>query len=203
MFDPELLVRHFLGLYFLLIGVHYASTSTGLWRRTGTRHIRYGARWSATWWNRQVFNLFRTGILAVCIARIVWPTAVDPWLGIFPTLYQPSVLLTGLATMIAAYGGIAYVHAYMRQDWRSGIDEEKAEPLLTGGPFGRSRNPLFLAIILGQVGFFLALPSVFSLLCLIAGVTVLILQAGREELALQQLHGELYARYRALVPRWL
>lgn len=90
MYDIDQLSRHFLGLYFLFIGLHYTSTSLGLWRRTGVSHIRYGTRFSATWWYRQTFNLFRAAILGVCLARIVWP--IDPWLGVFPALYQAPVL---------------------------------------------------------------------------------------------------------------
>ena len=69
--------------------------------------------------------------------------------------------------------------------------------------FARSRNPTFLAIIMGQAGFFLALPSVFSLVCLVAGILVLRQQAKAEEAALERLHGEAYRRYRQDVPRWL
>lgn len=199
--EIDLLVRHFLGLYFLLIGLHYTSTALGLWRRTGISHIQYGSRGSATWWNRQVFNLFRATILGVCLARILWP--IDPWLGVIPALYQPPVLLTGMVLMLAGYAIIAHVHAYMQQDWRSGIDEDKSRPLLTEGPFGRSRNPLFLGIMLGQFGFFLALPSLFTGVCLIVGVSVLVRQARREEQALAAAFGDTYQRYRQQVPRWL
>ena len=52
-------------------------------------------------------------------------------------------------------------------------------------------------------GFFLALPSVFSLECLLAGVTVLVRQARVEEKALAELFGEAYEAYRRQVPRWL
>lgn len=198
--DIELFVRHFLGLYFLLIGIQYTSIALGLRRRSGTSHIKYGATGSATWWNRQVFNLFRALILGICLARIVWP--IDAWLGVIAFLYQPSVLMVGVILMLGAYGGIAYVHSYMREDWRSGIDEHKRKPLLTDGPFRRSRNPLFLAIMLGQLGFFLALPSIFTLVCLAVGVSVLIRQARREEQSLAATHGDEYQSYRQQVPRW-
>lgn len=201
MLDIELFVRHFLGFYFLLIGIHYTSVALGLRRRSGTSHIKYGATGSATWWNRQLFNVFRAFILGVCLVRIVWP--IDPWLGVIPFLYQPPVLVAGVLLLLAAYGGIAYVHSYMREDWRSGIDDRKHQPLLTEGPFGRSRNPLFLAIMLGQLGFFLALPSVFTLVCLLVGVAVLIRQAGREEQSLATTFGDDYQKYRQRVPRWI
>lgn len=199
--DIDLLSRHFLGYYFLFIGLHYTSTSLGLWRRTGVSHIQYGNPGSATWWYRQTFNVFRASILVVCLARIPWPE-IDRWLGVIPALYQPPVLLAGMAALLASYSIVSYVHAYMRQDWRSGIDPDKRQPLLTQGPYGRTRNPLFLGIMLGQLGLFMTLPSVFTLICLVAGVLVIALQARREESALAGIYGNEYHHYRSEVPRW-
>jgi protein-S-isoprenylcysteine O-methyltransferase Ste14 len=201
MYDIDQLSRHFLELYFLFIGVHYTSTSVGLWKRTGISHIRYGNRGSATWWYRQTFNLFRAAILGVCLARIVWP--IDPWLGVFPALYQAPVLLAGMAMLLVSYSIVSYVHAYMRNDWRSGIDPDKRQPLLTQGPYGLTRNPMFIGIILGQLGLFLTFPSVFTLLCLLVGAVVIVLQARREEVALSRAYGVEYQDYRLLVRRWL
>ncbi len=97
----------------------------------------------------------------------------------------------------------SYVHAYMRNDWRSGIDPDKRQPLLTQGPYGLTRNPLFIGIILGQLGLFLTFPSVFTLLCLLVGAVVIVLQARREEVALSRAYGVEYQDYRLLVRRWL
>ena len=91
----------------------------------------------------------------------------------------------------------------MRQDWRSGIDHDNSRALLTQGPFARSRNPMFLAIMLGQLGLFLALPSLFTLVCLLVGVAMVHAQAIKEEHALNELYGKEYQNYKAQVPRWL
>ncbi|WP_347332394.1 methyltransferase family protein [Marinimicrobium locisalis] len=199
--DIDLLSRHFLGFYFLLIALYYASTSVGLWRRTGVSHIQYGPRGSATWWHRHIFNAFRAVILVVCLTRMVWPE-LDTWLGIIAPLYQPPVLIAGIVALLTSYSIMSYVHAYMHQDWRSGIDPDKRQTLLTQGPFARSRNPLFLGIMLGQLGLFLALPSIFTLICFVAGVFVIVRQALREEKALETLFGSEYLNYQKEVPRW-
>lgn len=197
----ELFTRHFLGVFFLLIGVLFTARALGLYARLGYSQINYGTRGSRTWWNRQLFNLFRAAILGICLARIGFP--VDPWLGIIPWLYQPPVLLAGVALLLASFAMASYIQAYLHVDWRSGIDEKQPPALVTSGPFSRSRNPTFIAIILGQTGFFLALPSLFSLLCLVVGVMVLYRQAKAEEAALERLHGDTYRRYRQAVRRWL
>ena len=194
-------VRVFLGVFFLMIGLQFAARTLGLYSRLGFSHINYGRAGTATWWHRHTFNLFRAAILLVCLARI-W-VDLDAWLGVFPLLYHWPVLLAGAVLLLVSYTAVNYLQAYMHEDWRSGIDPRKDErKLLTGGPFGRSRNPLFLAVMAGQLGFFLALPSVFSLVCLVAGVLVITRQAREEEKALADKFGEDYERYRVRLPRW-
>lgn len=197
----ELFVRHFLAVYFLMIGLHYTSRSLGLFERMRFSHIHYGERGSGVWWHRQLFNIFRASILGICVGRVFFD--IDPWLGVFAGLYQSPILIAGVLALLASFSLIDYVQAYMHQDWRTGIDDRQQGALITTGPFRRSRNPLFMAIILGQIGFFMALPSVFSLVCLIVGVAVIVRQARAEEQALSRLYGDDYTAYLTRVPRWL
>ena len=199
----EPVVRVFLGIFFLMIGLQFSARTLGLYRRMGFSHINYGARGKATWWHRHTFNVFRAAILLICLIRI--GVDIDPWLGVFPWLYQWPVLLAGMLVLMASFTVVNYLQAYMHEDWRSGIDEQKAKPakLVKHGPFARSRNPLFLAVMSGQFGFFLALPSVFTLVCLVAGVLVITRQAREEEKALACQFGAAYEEYRKQVPRWL
>lgn len=196
----EPLVRHFLGIFFLMIGVQFTARTLGLNARHGFSHIHYGETLSAAWWHRQLFNIFRTLILAAVVARIF--VDIDGWFGRFDLLYHWPVLVIGMILLIVAFGLVNYFQAYMNEGWRSGIDPNQKASLLTGGPYSRSRNPLFMAVMLGQFGFFLALPSVFSLICLVTGVTVLIRQARVEEKALSSMFGDVYDSYRHRVPRW-
>jgi protein-S-isoprenylcysteine O-methyltransferase Ste14 len=62
------------------------------------------------------------------------------------------------------------------------------------------RHPLFAAIALGQAGFFLALPSLFSLICLVIGVAVLSVQARFEEVRMAERFGGAWRDYAARVP---
>ena len=197
----EPLVRHFLGIFFLMIGLQFAGRSLGLYQRMRFSHINYGERGSAPWWHRQTFNVFRAFILGVCVVRIF--ADIDPWLGVFGPLYVWPILLVGMLLLIGSFTTVNYLQAYMHEDWRSGIDDQHGSGhLLTDGPFGRSRNPLFLAVMTGQLGFFLALPSVFSLVCLVTGVLVIMRQAREEEKALARRFDEQYEAYCKRVPRW-
>lgn len=196
----EPLVRHFLGIFFLMIGVQFTARSLGLHARHGFSHIHYGERHSPAWWHRQLFNIFRTLILAAVVVRIF--VDIDGWLGRFDALYHWPVLVTGMLLLIVAFGLVNYFQAFMNEEWRSGVDPAQNYRLLTGGPYSRTRNPVFISVMLGQLGFFLALPSVFSLVCLVTGVTVLIRQARVEERALSGMFGDAYESYRRRVPRW-
>lgn len=200
MSSVDLFVRHFLAIYFLMIGLHYTSRSLGLFERMRFSHIHYGVRGSGVWWHRHLFNVFRASILGVCVARVFFD--IDPWLGRFGDIAQAPILVAGVVLLLASFSLIDYVQAYMHKDWRTGIDEKQQGELITTGPFRRSRNPLFMAIMLGQVGFFLALPSVFSLVCLVVGMVVIVRQARAEEHALNRLYGDDYSAYLARVPRW-
>lgn len=197
----EPLVRYFLGIFFLMIGLQFTSRSLGLSARMGFSFINYGQRASAGWWHRHIFNIFRALILAVVVARIF--VDIDPWLGVFSSLYYGPVLVVGMVFLLISFSAVNYLQAFMHEDWRSGVDPKQNRHLLTNGPYSRSRNPVFMAVMLGQLGFFLALPSVFSMVCLVAGVTVLMRQARVEERALADLFGDAYEAYRRRVPRWL
>ena len=62
---------------------------------------------------------------------------------------------------------------------------------------------MFLSILLGQFGFFLALPSVFTAVCLAVGVVVIIRQAMAEERALAAHFGVAWHEYEGRTRRWL
>jgi protein-S-isoprenylcysteine O-methyltransferase Ste14 len=76
--------------------------------------------------------------------------------------------------------------------------------LVTTGPYGITRNPIYIGFVLVYVGFAIVLTSVWLLLLLIP--VLFILQRGvveQEEAYLEGKFGEPYRKYRARVPRWL
>lgn len=95
------------------------------------------------------------------------------------------------------------VHFSLRDKWCSGINPDGPSELVTAGLYRFSRNPVFVGVALGQLGFFLALPSLFSLLCLPIGLVALHRQIWAEEIHLAALFPRNYMSYVALVPRWM
>jgi protein-S-isoprenylcysteine O-methyltransferase Ste14 len=194
--------RWFLAAYFSSVAIFYTIRVLAVSTKTGRSPVSAGRPGTRHRLHHTVFRLFRSAILVVCLARTIWPR-LDSLLIPLPFLWSSIVLIGGNILLIVSFAAILYVHFYMAQDWRSGIDESDQPALVTTGPFAITRNPMFLLIQLGQLGLFLSLPSVFTLVCLIVGVVIIHRQVRLEEVHLAQSHGGHYDDYRGKLPRWL
>lgn len=200
--DSDAILSVFLACYFGFVALHYTAVLTAYRMRSGVRRAEIGPLGTANAGHQIVFRVFRALILAVCVVRVPYPE-LDDWLLTFDL--PGGVLLSwiGVVMMVAGLGVVDFAHAYLNDDWRSGLAGGAGERLITGGPYATTRNPIFIGILMGQAGFFLALPSAFTVLSLIIGVVVILRQVGLEERALADRFGDAYAGYRALVPRWI
>lgn len=197
--DLYTFARAALACYFAYIAVFYTAKLFALRARTGRTHIAGGPRGSAQRAGRTAFNVFRLVILAVCVARVPYPE-LDAWLLRFEPLYVAPVVASGLALLLVSQALTVYTHSYMADDWMSGTAEAGPRRLLTGGPFAMMRHPLFVAIGLGQLGLFLALPSAFTLVTLVVGLLVIANQARIEDRALERRFGAEWRSYARRVP---
>lgn len=195
-------VRWFLALFFPGVAAFYILRLTARRRQLGHSAVSHGALGSQPWWIAKTFVFFRTTITLVMLARAFWP-GLDGYLIVCSFLMTPAVVFTGLALLVAGFAVVIALHFWMGPAWRSGLASDENLPgLITHGPFAWTRNPMFLAIQVAQAGFFLAFPSGFTLLCLVAGVAMLQLQTRLEETHLRALHGQAYRDYCERVPRW-
>ena len=193
-----LLVDIFIAAYFTIIGLHYTATTIGLKHRDGRTRVYYGAVGSRTWTVRWVFNTFRLAILLLVICRLFFP-ALDTLLVRFSFPAEDAVRAAGMVMMMVSFFFISYTHAYMASEWQSGLNSKNFK-LLSEGPYYYCRHPLFSAVMLGMLGFTMALPSLFTLVCLIAGVWAITRQAGEEEK--QLIHEPKYKAYVLRTGRW-
>lgn len=198
----EAVSRWFLAGFFVTVGVFYTTSILIKTRRGGASPVSFGRPGSRHWLIHTTFRVFRVLILAICLLRIPYPQ-IDAWLVPIMPLWRAPFLLVGNVMMLAGFLGLIRLHGTLGAQWRSGIPEGDASRLITTGPFAWSRNPMFLLIQLAQLGFFLSLPSLFTLICLVVGVIAIQGQTRIEERHLAARHGETYARYRMRVPRWL
>ncbi len=195
----DLFTRYFLGGYFTFIALFYSTKL--IMNRTGKTITFLGKVGSAHWYGHITFRVFRLAIWWVCLARIFYPQ-IDIYIGVFEPLMASVINLVGLGLMVAGFGLIFTCHNLLKQHWRLGIDELGPEKLVTTGIYSRSRNPIFLGVLIGQFGFLLALPSVFSLVCLSLGIVSVISQIKLEEAHLRKYLKEPYLSYCKTVPRY-
>ncbi|MBX2856064.1 MAG: isoprenylcysteine carboxylmethyltransferase family protein [Rhodobacteraceae bacterium] len=203
----EMFLRAFLATFFVVLAVAYSAKLAAQRSRDGHVEVYRGAAGGVQRWGRRLFELFRALILAAVVARAPFPE-IDAWLGPMPVVQHPAIGLIGAALLLSGAWVVLYAHNYMGALWRSGspMAEEAAdrpEALLQRGPFGRSRNPIFLGVQAMQLGLFMALPCLFTLISLLVGVVVLRRQVAVEERDLTDRFGPSYRAYAARTPRWV
>lgn len=109
--------------------------------------------------------------------------------------------------IVLAVSGIALTFAAqlaMGDSWRVGVNPDERTALVTGGPFGLVRNPIYSATTPTLVGLALMVPSPVAIASLVLLAIGLELQVRLiEEPYLFEVHGEEYATYASQVGRFL
>lgn len=108
------------------------------------------------------------------------------------------LVFAGLGALFAAYA-----QHYMGASWRIGSAEGQSGAIVDTGPFGLSRNPVFVGQVALFAGFVVARPDIVQLTLAAAVVLAVWLQVRVEEKVLERDLGEPYAAYRERVRRWL
>lgn len=162
--------------------------------------VHQGEKFSLHWFNHAVFRIFRVAIWIYCLCRVI-TTQVDEWIPLISALCSDVMRSLGAVLMVTGFLIVVLSNMNMRSSWRSGIDNQSSINLVTNGLYGFSRNPAFLGVAIGQIGFFFAVPSVFSLICFLVGWVALAVQITLEERFLVKQFGDLYMQYKRNVPR--
>lgn len=111
----------------------------------------------------------------------------------------------GIAIMIGGFSYALWAKATMWKMWGppGQHDIERQHTLMAKGPFAYSRNPIYLGLLIGMIGYFLALHSLLIVLLLIPFVYLQYVAIPREEYLLQKHFGKSYQEYKRKVRRWL
>lgn len=90
---------------------------------------------------------------------------------------------------------------------KAGTSVETVKPttaIVASGPFGFTRNPVYVGMLLGQTGFAIGFNSAWLLITLVAFYFVLRYGViAREETYLERKFGGVYLDYKSRVRRWL
>ena len=136
--------------------------------------------------------------------------ALAPILTLFGVL-EPISALDGTAAhilgLVLGLGGVALTFGAqlaMGDAWRIGVDPEERTELVTDGPFGLVRNPIYSAMIPTVFGLVLMVPNALAIATIVCLVIALELQVRLvEEPYLLRTHGGAFAEYAASVGRFV
>ncbi len=114
-----------------------------------------------------------------------------------------TLLISGWILLIIALFWVLIAQMQMADSWRIGIDTEHTTELVTTGLFSISRNPIFLGVLIADLGLFLILPNAFTLLVAVMSWASIETQVRLEEDFLKEVHGDTYEKYGRQVRRWI
>ena len=195
-------IDYFLAAFFSSVALFYVSLILTKQKNTNDLQcVHIGPKYSMHWCNHMTFRVFRILIWAYCVFRLFTPS-IDGFIMQFESLYTMPVRMLGLACMCVGFILAVVSNMTMQKSWRSGIDE-KTSSLVTHGIYQLSRNPAYIGVAIAQIGFFLAVPNVFTAICMGVGLVALVIQTKLEEQFLFEQFGGEYAQYVRDVPRIL
>ncbi len=147
---------------------------------------------AAPWWK---YAALRLAIAALLIAALSIP-AVRRALRLAHADVGHSPLLAGVGALLVAAGiGLAiFARVYLGRNWGTPMSRKLDPELITGGPYGFIRHPIYSGIILAMLGAAVGLNVVFAL-PLIVFVPYFIYSARREEEFMCEQFGETYRAY--------
>jgi protein-S-isoprenylcysteine O-methyltransferase Ste14 len=124
---------------------------------------------------------------------------------LIPVLLHPLGFVLGIALILAGYGATLWCYAIMGDTWRMGIDRGEKTNLVTRGPYGVVRHPIYLFQVIILAGVVLLLPAVLAVLIFFVHLLCVWCKAADEEDYLLTVHGQDYRDYLArtgrLMPR--
>jgi protein-S-isoprenylcysteine O-methyltransferase Ste14 len=146
-------------------------------------------------------GLFIAGVAMVALALILAAAGVlDP----VAVLDGPVGNAAGIVLAVAGICLVFGAQLAMGDSWRIGVDPEERTDLVTDGPFGHVRNPIYSAMIPTILGLVLMVPSALAIVGLVILFAGLELQVRLvEEPYLLRAHGDDYAIYAARVGRFV
>ena len=115
--------------------------------------------------------------------------AITPWIGAVLCAFAPLMFYWGL-------------HSFGKS-FRVGLDEGEPGKLISGGAFGVTRNPLYIAFFSMLLGVFFIFPTWVFFTYLMVALWRIDRQVGLEENSLRKVYGQEYNDYCEKVRRYL
>ena len=133
----------------------------------------------------------------------LWPFHFGLWIPDFGL--HRGCMVAGIGLLVAGYLGTLWCYAAMGDAWRIGVNRAEKNALITSGPYGRIRHPIYSFQVVMLLGAALLLPTAISLGILLFHLICVWMKASDEEAYLHTVHGPAYEGYAArtgrLIPR--
>jgi protein-S-isoprenylcysteine O-methyltransferase Ste14 len=126
-----------------------------------------------------------------------------PGTAIFPLPFQSLLRALGITMVVAGYAGTIWCYVAMGNAWRMGVNRAEKTDLVTRGPYGFVRHPIYLFQVIMVAAIPLLLPSVLAFAILAIHILCVRIKAADEEAYLRTLLGRPYEAYCARTGRWL
>jgi protein-S-isoprenylcysteine O-methyltransferase Ste14 len=170
------------------------------WRRTGSTGL-HGLPPGAGFLEWLAGALFIAGLAMGAAAPVLALLGVlEPVPALDSTAGNVAGVILGLAGIGLTFGA----QLAMGDSWRVGVDPEERTQLVTSGPFGLVRNPIYSAMLPTVFGLMLMVPSPLAIAAFLTLLLGLELQVRLvEEPYLLHIHGADYAAYASRVGRFI
>ncbi len=193
-----MLLFAYLILYFLFV---FVIRSILLWKKTGINPLTFNKTDDAHGFNGKIFTfitIFELIVVGIYAFKNEWYEYLLPfWYLEYPALQKIGWVFLFLSLIL-----VWISQSQMANSWRIGIDENNKTKLVINGMFSISRNPIFLGIIIANVGLFLIIPNAFTLLITSLSTISVNTQIRLEEEFLNREFGNEYMKYTEKVRRW-
>ena len=189
----------YLLIYFLLV---FVIRSVWLKVKTGVNPLTFNKTDDAHGYNGKVFTVIsflELIIVGIYAFKIEWYKYLLP----FWYLENDTLAKIGWGFLILSLIVVWIAQSQMANSWRIGIDEKNKTELVTKGLFSISRNPIFLGIMIANIGLFLVIPNAFTLLIISLSTISINTQIRLEEEFLRREFGNNYLEYLKKVRRWI
>jgi protein-S-isoprenylcysteine O-methyltransferase Ste14 len=189
----------FLLVYFFFV---FFLRSYLLWKRTGVNPLTFSKTDDAHGYNGKVFtfiSLLEFVVVFIYAFKNEWYKYLLP----FWYLEHDYLKYIGWGLLVLSLILVWVAQSQMANSWRIGIDEKNKTELVTTGLFSFSRNPIFLGVMIANVGLLFIIPNAFTLLIVSLSTVSINTQIRLEEDFLIRSHGENYRDYLKRVRRWL
>jgi len=195
----EIYLFVFLLVYFFLV---FFLRSYLLWKKTGVNPLTFTRTDDAHGYNGKIFTFIS---LLEFVVVFIYAFKNEWYQYLLPFWYLEHDYLNSIGWGLLSLSLILVwiAQSQMANSWRIGIDEKNKTELVTNGLFSLSRNPIFLGVMIANIGLFLIIPNAFTLLIVALSTVSINTQIRLEETFLKKAHRKAYSDYCRKVRRWV